>query len=1282
MNANYRGELSQSSYSHWLRKIPWLLIPVLLFSVTIGRAQQLTATLSGTATDQTGAVIPGAKIVVKSESTGDTRNTVADGAGFWSVTALIPGSYSVTVSSKGFASWEETGVRLSQGDSRTVANIHLSISSDTTAVTVVSGQDAEVPTDTAEVSATLNNQLVDSATISGRNAAELIKMMPGVAFNNAGGASGYSSMSTGTNSGPAGSFSANGTQPYGSTDVYLDGANLIDPGNAGTQVANINQDMTDSIKYLSASYGAEYAKGPAVLQAFSKTGGQKFHGEGYFYARNSQIGFANDWQNKNQGYATPDQHYYYLGGNIGGPVILPFTHFNRNRDKLFFWGGYEYMWQHGYVAPVNINVPTDAQRKGNYNNASIPDGTKTAWTYAYYIPCVTQTWQAGCNTTDSPWMTSLAANPDMDLSPYFDPLGVIANSLNPEPNETPGITNNYSNYVVHPNTPQNRWEATGKVTYAINDNNKVWGTYAYQSEGDNHPLYVWWQPATSIPYPSGVSGKETAHVYLANYTHIFNASTTNEFVFAYSEFVNDNTMGDPSKVLRSNLNWPGASIFGASTHKIQQIPDFFDSWATTTTDIREYNFYGGIYGDNSFGKTSKAPSIADTFTKIIGAHSIKAGFYWDTQENLGSYANWDGNGEFNVSPWDQTGTGNTVFDRYIGRQAGYNEAITTPVTDAKWHQWSLWAQDQWKVTHKMTLTLGLRADHNGQWYTKTGSQVWDPANYDDTPGAGANTGLAWNKINSSVPLSGWTSPLFYYNPRVGLAYDLYGNGRSVLRFGFGTYRYQISQNDSGAAMAGPQGSFEYNTTGVLTNGFYGYNIEGGLVNTNAAGTSTTQLAVPTSLNQNGATTLSVDKWHDDKVPYANTFSFGIAQALPAHTVVEISYVGSTSRNQLLNGTSKLNNLNPNKLGAFFGNDPDPYSSRYGLYVNPAPVSGSSDDPDTPDPNNPDPLKTFAATEYRPLHNYGQINLYQHGGYANYNSVQISGQKQSGNLYLFTNFTFGKVLGTRDGSTANGNGNGNVLNPFNLADNYGPLGYDHTKIFNVSFSYKLPSPIHGNWLIGQAVNGWQVSGYTTYQDGSPYQAVNPVMNVDYSLVKFYNPKLGPNDPANLGTVQPVTMPNGHQAAGMSTSTWFGTDEFPNALIPILTCDPRVGLKKGQFFNPNCFAAPLPPTATSVGQQGQWIWPYIRTPHYVGSDLAVFKAFRINDSQRIEARVSATNWLNHPNQAFGLAGTTDNKLQFDSYSTGAAWARNVNSVTTGTPLAKSGFRWIQFAAKYYF
>ena len=1285
--------LSKPSMSKWLRLLPLLLIPMMVLSFHTALAQQLTGTISGIAMDQTEARIPGAHVVIKNEASGDIRESTSDSSGLFSVTALPPGTYTVTISSKGFASWEETSILVNQGDSRSIPNIHLKISSDVNAVTVISGQDAEVPVDTAEISATLNNELVDSAVLTGRNAAELIKMMPGVVFNNNGGSgSAYNSQVTGTNNGPAGSFSSNGTQPYGSTDVYLDGANLIDPGNAGTQVANINQDMTDSIKYLSASYGAEYAKGPAVLQAFSKSGGQKFHGEAYVYARNTGIGYANDWNNKFQQEsaaagatgATPasiaaanvltPQSFYYIGGNVGGPIYFP--HFNKNRDKLFFWGGYEKMIQHPYNAPVNINVPTAAQLSGDFNNAGVPAGALTQNTYAYAVPCNSgSTWE-GCSAADSPWQNgngvatqpgnaNLPAATLPSLLPYFKGLpGVAATGLIPAANETPNSSNGWSNYVFSPNTPQDRWEATGKVTYAFNDNNKLWGTYAYQSEVDEHPLSIWWAPANTVPYPSNPVGNEKAHIYLANFTHIFSATTTNEFVFAYSEFVNDNTEQKPSAVSDSALGFPSQSIYGSS-HAVDQIPNFFDSWAGEDAAIGEMSFNGGIYGKNSFGKTSKAPSIADTFTKIVKTHSIKAGFYWDTQENLQSTSNNFGGGgawaEYDVSPWSSVSTDNIVLDRLMGRNAQYSEQSSEPVPQIEWHQWSIWGQDSWKASRKLTINAGLRADHMGQWYDTLGdTQVWDPATYSNAANAPANTGLEWNKTLSSVPTSGWKSQLFFYDPRLGAAYDVFGTGRTVVRAGFGTYRYQVSSNDSSAAMNGPLGSFNYATP----IGFYGYQVANGLVNTHT-NSSPQQLVIPAGLNQNGSSP-AADKLGDSEVPYANTYSFGVAQALPSHTVMEASYVGSMSRNQLLNGTSNLNDPNPVGYGSMFGVDPV-----LGKVVNPAPFCLPYDV--TPACNLP---AAIVPNDYRPLKNYQAIKLYQHGGYANYNSLQVSAQKQSGNLFVFSNFTFGKVLGTRDGSTANGNGNGNVLNPFNLASNYGPLGYDHTKVFNVSFSYKLPNPIHGNAFLAAPINGWQLSGYTTYQDGSNLQASNPVLNATYNT-NWYDPKTNPTGQ------QPVTMPNGLQAQAISTETWFGTNEYPNALMPILTCNPSKGLQKGQKFNPNCFAAPIAPTASTYGQQGQYIWPYMRNPHYWGSDLAIFKAFKVTEAQRFEVRVSATNWLNHPNAAFDLSGTnSDDKLIFTGYSSGSAMITNNNTSTTGTPIAKVGYRWMQFAGKYYF
>jgi hypothetical protein len=363
-------------------------------------------------------------------------------------------------------------------------------------------------------------------------------------------------------------------------------------------------------------------------------------------------------------------------------------------------------------------------------------------------------------------------------------------------------------------------------------------------------------------------------------------------------------------------------------------------------------------------------------------------------------------------------------------------------------------------------------------------------------------------------------------------------------------------------------------------------------------------------------------------------------------------VGSGSHNQYENGSNgHINDANAIAYGAFFLPDP-----KTGVLENPSPLTGTG----------------LTAQDYRPLANYGDVYMQTHGGHANYNSLQAAAQKQSGNLYLFTNFTFGKVLGTRDGDTSNGNGNGSIVNPFDLNSNYGPLAYDHTKTFNVSFSYKLPSFVHNNLVAGEIVNGWQVSGYTTYEDGNPYQADSPVMNATYNQLKNA-----------AGTIlQTFTMPDGLQTQSASPSTWFGSSQYPNSLSPVLTCDPRKGLGKGQYFNPNCFAAPLPPSIGFYGQMGQIIWPYIRSPHYVGSDLAIFKAFKVTEAQRFEIRISATNWLNHPNAEFGEAGNADNQLVYSGISTGSSLVYNSNTSTTGIPLDKTGYRWLQFAGKYYF
>jgi hypothetical protein len=204
-------------------------------------------------------------------------------------------------------------------------------------------------------------------------------------------------------------------------------------------------------------------------------------------------------------------------------------------------------------------------------------------------------------------------------------------------------------------------------------------------------------------------------------------------------------------------------------------------------------------------------------------------------------------------------------------------------------------------------------------------------------------------------------------------------------------------------MNGPLGV--YSTTTTAINGFYGYSIANNTVS-NGPGAGTTTFNVPKANNQTGSgNSISADKLGDNNVPYASTWSFGVAQALPGHTVAQASYVGSGSHDQYESGNNDINQV---PYGAFF--QPDP---KTGVIENTNPITGTGQ----------------STNDYRPMSNYADVELLTHGGYANYHSLQVAAQKQSGNLYMFTNFTFGKVLGTRDGDSSNGNGNGSLVQPF-------------------------------------------------------------------------------------------------------------------------------------------------------------------------------------------------------------------------------------------------------------
>ncbi len=1080
--------------------------------------QGIFATLTGVVSDPSGALVSGAKVTLKDLVSGSTRETTTNSDGYYTFASVPVGSYSLVVEAQGFQTYKATEIRLGGGERRN-NNVTLAVGATTQTVEVTAVQDFAVATvDSGEKSFTLAAKELQSFTQVGSNAAEYIKIVPGFGIaNGTQNKANYNGATIGINAnGDSGSqsplnnaFSYNGL-PTNVLDITADGAHVSDPGcNCDTPV-NPNSDFVQEFKVLTSNFSAENQKGPVVITSVTKSGGQSFHGSAFFSARNHALN-ANDWLNNRSGVQQPANAYYYPGGEIGGPVLIPGTGFNKNRNKLFFWTGFEYYHQTLDTGLLRATVPTDGMINGDFSPTEMAKlGTKTASGLppgsvdplvfpGSQIPACTTSGQTGC----------------------IDPNMQALMKLFPRPNADPNATGGY-NFVQSQIFAQNNRQWASRVDWNLSDNTKVFVRYNYQREIQQFPVGLWWRNGDQVPYPSPIQGKNRSDSLTGTITHVFSPTMTNETVMAYTFVGFPNVFADPKKVDRATVGYGYAGLFGNGVSQIPSFGNFGPSEAALVFNPGGFEAGGasaGLYANKYM------PSVSDTLTKVIKNHTLKAGFFYEWIRNA-QPANNNTNGQMLVSINNPFTYGDEYADLLTGNINSYNEANFNRLNDISYNTYEFFGQDSWKATKRLTVELGLRLTHFTPWIDDEnfGYSIFNQSLYDPNCAATPTfCGFVWHAKDKSVPLGGFPTRAMFFQPRFGAAYDLFGTGNTVLRGGWGRFYFHSGQFTSGLdASAGAAQANLSPTTWVGGTG----------CPTNPSGGSRLFAKYLSCVNVSAspAAPAGVDS-KDDRQPYTDSWSFTIAQKTPWQSLLEVAYVGNRSRD-LANSGGAGSNINLVPLGAMFtASNPANANPKFFRPLN-DPVTGNG---------------------------YGDLNLNTNNLYANYNAMQITWGRHAGRYVIQANYSFQKALGILS-SNANGQPNGSAaINPFNLRSNYGVQPTDRRQLFNIAYSIDIGNPLHAHGVLAGLTAGWQLSGITQLQSGA-----NLTFSGSYNASSNFNMNL--NNAIIPGSVS-LANPNGIRINNQSI---LGTNAVQ--LNPIVTCNPKSGLGSHQYINGNCFAAP--------------------------------------------------------------------------------------------------------------
>jgi len=760
-----------------------LKLSLAVFSATVLSisvfAQGLTGQISGTLTDSNGSVVPNAKITVKNEETAQMREVTSDSDGNFFAPQLLPGTYSLAVSASGFKKFEQKGIVVTANERVALRKITLEVGDVNQTVTVTAEQ-ALVKTESAERAGLIDEQQIQGIALKGRDYMGLVRLLPGVVDTANREAPGWNNL-VGVN--------INGSRA-GTLNLTLDGVSSLDTGSQQGPYLAPGLDAIGEVKVLLTNYQAEYGRSSGgTINVVIKNGTRDFHGGGFYFKRHEQFN-ANEYFNNAR--LIPKQRYRfnYWGGNIGGPVLIPGTSFNKNRDKLFFFWSQEYLPRNYPTRQGTITYPTALERAGDFSKSLDTSGRLIV----IRDPVTGQ------------------AFPDNKIpTNRIDLNGQKLLGIFPLPNYT-DPTNNYNN-VFQSTVNQPRREEILRVDWNISDKTTFYARGIHNNEqykGDfNFVLAsnVW--PQFPIKYQIKSEG------LVSTLIHTFDPTLTNEFTFGINRALQTVEPLNQAGIDRNDRNKIGLTL-----------PQFYP--ASNPLNLIPNATFGGISNAPQFNIEQRFPffgtnniwNYSDNISKIWGGHNMKAGFYLEyTTRNAARSAAFNGTFSFDRNPNNPLDTNHPFANALLGVVNSYTEANGKLNGHARYKNIEWFAQDNWKVTKRLTLDYGLRF----YWIQPTLSAgdnlaFFDPKLYDATkqpalmtpycltanPCSGANR-VARNPITgqtlpsvkigtfaagAGTPFQGMNvvkesvlnSPGINLGPRVGFAYDVFGDGKTSESF--------------------------------------------------------------------------------------------------------------------------------------------------------------------------------------------------------------------------------------------------------------------------------------------------------------------------------------------------------------------------------------------------------------------------------------------------------------------------------------------------------------------